>query len=493
MAEERLSYTVAADDGETNARQVDLILTYDPNAMNQDGSFTVTGASGTYETLDSSGNVVNTDQVTGLGPSTGFGSPDNKLFVGTTPYVTSNGITFTINNVDDSDDGSGSVNFYSPDGTSYLEDNHQAPASNVSEAAVTCFVSGTLIRTAAGDVAVENLQVGDIAVTSSGAQYPIRWLGHRKIDCRRHRRPHEAKPVRIAAHAFGENLPARDLFVSPGHSLCVDVLGEVLIPASALVNGTTIAQIDVENVTYWHVELEDHQIILAENLPVESYLEMGNRAFFAQADLVAFDASPDVPARTHDDFCRPFHCEGDLVSALRLQLSRRASMLGWRLEPRGMDGLRLEVDGNRLDACVRGLVARFAIPKDVREIWLVSGTNTPAAISDSSDRRNLGACVQALAVDDGFGGHQSIAIDDPLLSVGFHDVEREGDRCWRWTSGRARLPVALLNGAEDEFFLRVELGAPMLPHWVLMTGSSSQTHATVERLHAGAIRSRVRP
>ena len=46
----------------------------------------------------------------------------------------------------------------------------------------------------------------------------------------------------------------------------------------ALVNGTTITQVEVDEVTYWHVELDSHDVILAEGPPAESYLEMGNRA-----------------------------------------------------------------------------------------------------------------------------------------------------------------------------------------------------------------------
>ena len=86
--------------------------------------------------------------------------------------------------------------------------------------------------------------------------------------------------MRIAAHAFAENRPARDLVVSPGHSIAVDLLGEVLIPASSLINGTTIRQESAERVTYWHVELESHDLLVTENLPTESYLDMGNRGFF---------------------------------------------------------------------------------------------------------------------------------------------------------------------------------------------------------------------
>ena len=75
--------------------------------------------------------------------------------------------------------------------------------------------------------------------------------------------------------------------VSPGHSICVDVIGEVLIPALHLVNGCTIIQTDITKVVYWHIELDEHDIILAEGLPTESYLDMGNRDFFAENQIVA--------------------------------------------------------------------------------------------------------------------------------------------------------------------------------------------------------------
>ena len=206
---------------------------------------------------------------------------------------------------------------------------------------VTCFARGTLIRTAQGDVAVEHLEVGDVAVTASGTHRPISWVGHRTIECGRHARPTEVLPVRIAAHAFGDNRPARDLVVSPGHSIAVDVLGETLIPASSLINGATIRQEQVERVTYFHVELESHDLLLSENLATESYMEMGNRGFFADGgDIVALYAVPDArPVATHADFCRPFHETGALVESVRERLAARAATLGWTLTDRPLADL----------------------------------------------------------------------------------------------------------------------------------------------------------
>ena len=103
------------------------------------------------------------------------------------------------------------------------------------------------------------------------------------------------------------------------------------MPAGALVNGTTITQLAVDSVTYWHVELETHDILLAENLACESYIERGNRAFFAEADVVALAAGPDATApRTHADVCRPWHADGPIVDALRTSLRLRADAPGRR-------------------------------------------------------------------------------------------------------------------------------------------------------------------
>ena len=123
-------------------------------------------------------------------------------------------------------------------------------------------------------------------------------------------------------------MPTRDVYVSPEHSLCVSVAKEeVLIPAEKLVNGSTVAFAPTDTVTYWHVELDSHDILLANNLPAESFLKMGaNRRFFAaNGDL---DVPQGIKGRSHADFCRPFHDGGLVVRAVRAKLQARAELLG---------------------------------------------------------------------------------------------------------------------------------------------------------------------
>ena len=144
--------------------------------------------------------------------------------------------------------------------------------------AVSCFAAGTLIRTTMGPVPVERLRPGLRAVTRLGEAAEMIWIGHRVVDCQHHPDPAAVCPVRINASAFGPGLPARDLMLSPDHAVYVDA---VLIPIRCLINGVSIRQLVVPSVTYYHVELPEHGVILAEDLPVESYLEAGDRSNFS--------------------------------------------------------------------------------------------------------------------------------------------------------------------------------------------------------------------
>ncbi|MET7244972.1 Hint domain-containing protein [Methylobacterium sp. EM32] len=190
--------------------------------------------------------------------------------------------------------------------------------------APVCFVTGSRLRTLRGEIAVEDLRVGDRAVTASGALRPVVWIGHRAMAGAGTALPPHQQPVRIRAGAFGPGLPARDLSLSPGHPVLVganaDGKGGHLVPIMCLINGTSIAREPVASVTYWHVELDAHDILLAEGLPAESYLDWGDRPFFEDASDHALH-NPDfvVPGLTAR--CRPVAVEGPVVDAERARLS----------------------------------------------------------------------------------------------------------------------------------------------------------------------------
>jgi hypothetical protein len=187
-----------------------------------------------------------------------------------------------------------------------------------------CFTAGTRIATISGEMAVEQLRVGDQVQLAGGGTAPVVWLGHRRVDCRRHPRPHDVHPVRIAAHAFGLSRPRREMWLSPDHSVFID---DVLIPVRYLLNGVTLRQEAAAEVTYWHIELPAHEIVLAEGLPAESYLDTGNRSAFANGGAVIV-AHPDFARRVwHEAGCAPLVTEGPRRDAVYRRLLVQAAAL----------------------------------------------------------------------------------------------------------------------------------------------------------------------
>ena len=163
---------------------------------------------------------------------------------------------------------------------------------------VTCFTAGTLITTADGDVPVEQLKTGDLVRTASGDVRPVKWVGIQPVSLHFASRE-RTMPVLIKAGALGENLPKRDLIVSPGHAMLID---GVLCNASALINGTTIVRHDPgADFNYYHVELDSHDLLISEGAPSESYLcTMDRNKFSNVAEYEATFGADRTPAMPMD-------------------------------------------------------------------------------------------------------------------------------------------------------------------------------------------------
>ncbi len=312
-----------------------------------------------------------------------------------------------------------------------------------------CFAEGTRIATARGPVALEALRVGDMIVAPDGSSSAAIWVGHRHVDCRRHPKPQDVWPVKVEAHAFGAGLPLHDLFLSPDHSVFT---GGALIPVRYLVNGRTIAQVPRAAVTYWHVELPRHGILLAEGLPCESYLDTGNRSAFAGGGPVL---------QLHPEFARqvwqregyaPLILEGPLLHRIRAGLVAQAEALGHvRTEAADM---RLELGGATLRPRRRGDAYSFALPPGERIVRLRSRSAAPAETRGTSDDcRRLGVAVRGIAFDG-----EPADLADTRLGTGWHAVEFEGSKpVWRWTDGAAEIDV---RGAR-----RVQIAVAMSMHY----------------------------
>lgn len=217
-------------------------------------------------------------------------------------------------------------------GGSYINDVFGVTSDPFSGTLVTvtdpppCFLAGTVISTPKGGVAVEQLSVGDVVLTGDRGVAPITWIGSRRIDCNRHAEPMRIWPILVRAGAFAAARPARDLFLSPDHAIFAQ---GVLIPVKYLLNGRSIVQVASDEVTYFHLELPEHSVILAEGLAVESYLDTGDRRAFSGAEgpriLHPFFGSErtDIALVMEALGCAPFRVTGPEVEQTRATLARR--------------------------------------------------------------------------------------------------------------------------------------------------------------------------
>lgn len=329
-------------------------------------------------------------------------------------------------------------------------DVHIPGATFNSDATLFCFAEDTLIATADGPVAVQELAVGAMVVTASGERRPVKWIGRLVAHPSRHPRPQEVNPVCVRAHAFGPDMPMRDLRVSPGHAIYVD---GVLVPAGELVNDATIFQEEVEHVRYFHIELDSHDVLLAEGLPCESYLDDGNRASAVNAtEFVQLYGRLDP--KSWDDACAPLVAGGPQLVAIQQRLNARAEALGWVLCD--VADLKIEADGvTILPECDADNRFRFRVPAAERLVLRTASGVLAHVMPGVSDRRRLGVAVSRLSIDGAM-----VALDAELFGEGFHPVELHGEQGWRWTNGAAMLTIA----SPVAVLVEVEL-AMVAPSW----------------------------
>ena len=198
---------------------------------------------------------------------------------------------------------------------------------------IPCFVRGTLILTPRGLVAVEALAPGDAVLTvreHGPSERPVIWAGQRAFGTVAAPLPEQLCPVLIRAGAFGPGVPERDLRLSPGHAVFA---GKYLIEAQHLINGTTVLRdTTCRTVTYHHIALDAHDILLAENLPAESYLDCGGRASFTGSSAVSSTPillRPDASAPIEAMGCAPLAPAGSAaLRKIHALLDRQASLAG---------------------------------------------------------------------------------------------------------------------------------------------------------------------
>ncbi|WP_249201771.1 Hint domain-containing protein, partial [Acetobacter thailandicus] len=487
-------------------------LTLDSNAS-------VTIDSGTNLTLDQStlpsgtitlngGTLNNTNALSSSGPLTiAFGSTPSTVTLDA--YALSN-VTFTNVTPEDTinlhnsygevslvDDGTGIIKVLSKsgqtltylhtgqksDGSYYTASDFTDPATDDNASitggddTVVCFLAGSMIRTPSGLTAVEALETGDdVLVYDNGqpATQRVTWAGQAHCTVRPELTDDEAGyPVRILKDAIEKGVPFKDLLITAEHCLFFD--GK-FIPARMLVNGRSVFyDKSITSYDYYHIETEQHSVIMADGTLTESYLDTGNRRAFTQKSAVISMAK--TRELTWDDAAAPLGVTRDFVEPVYRKIEARAEKANRvvQAEPQPLTKetkLHLTTESGAVIRQAREHNGRavFMIPGGVNAVRIVTRASRPSDVIGPfiDDRRYFGIAV----------GEVSVFERNKMRQVTSHLVEHDIDG-WngfqghdmRWTSGNALLSLGE-RAADSIALLSIEI--------------KETTHYTVEETAAEA-------
>ena len=315
------------------------------------------------------------------------------------------------------------------------------------DAVLVCFLPGSLINTPYGTKAVEDLSVDDeIIAYVDGVATPRRvtWTGQAHCNVRSHRPDDEAGyPVRILKDAIADGVPFKDMLITAEHCLFFD--GK-FVPARMLVNGRSIFfDKSITSYDYYHIETEDHSVIMADGMLTESYLDTGNRhAFTQKGNVVSIGGSRNL---TWDDAAAPLGVSREFAEPLFRQAEARAIAAGITRKDAAPEltedaDLHLVTDTGASIRPAREHNGRitFMIPTGVQSIRIASNASRPSDVVGPfvDDRRYFGVAVGDITL---FEGNRSRTITSHLTDReldGWNALEWED--C-RWTSGNGLLPL----------------------------------------------------
>ncbi|WP_281700584.1 Hint domain-containing protein [Acetobacter malorum] len=320
---------------------------------------------------------------------------------------------------------------------------------------VVCFLAGSMIRTVDGDVAVENIQIGDEVVTfdwKTGAENvrPVVWAGTARATVHANLQDDEAGyPVRILKDAVADGVPYQDLLVTSEHCLFFD--GK-FVPVRMLVNGSSIFyDKSITAYDYYHIETAEHSVVAANGVLTESYLDTGNRRSFRQEGKVA---SIGGRAKTWEADAGAELCvDRAFVEPLFRKLEARKSCITEGL--RHAETVALTDDANLHLVTETGAVIRpvrrdgqrynFMLPANVASVRIVSRASRPADVIGPfvDDRRQMGVAVGNVTFVTAARQENIVAHLAEAKPEGWHADMSRADVAW--TTGNAVLPLAGLT------------------------------------------------
>ncbi|GBQ29380.1 hypothetical protein AA0472_2978 [Acetobacter estunensis NRIC 0472] len=410
------------------------------------GTLVITPASGvtllTFSNISGFGNTGSTIEIPGSSKVTNatYNSTSN-----TTSITTDTGITVEVSG--DYTISNNSLYQQESGGNLYIS---ASPTNSLGTSAVlVCFLSGSMIRTSKGDVAVEDIQIGDQVVTfdwrnNQDVIRPVVWTGKGHCKVRFDLPDDEAGwPVRVLKDAIADEVPYKDMLITAEHCLFFE---DKFVPVRMLVNGRSIFyDKSITSYDYYHVETERHSVITTDGMLTESYLDTGNRRSFRQEGKVVLLGG--TPRSWEEHGAADLSVSREIVEPLFRHLEARAETSGLTNTATALvltedADLHLVTTDGRVIRQARQAngYAMFMIPSNITSVRIASRTCRPSDTIGPfvDDRRHLGVLVGEVSL---FDSRQTRKIDTHLTDAGLlgWDVQ-EASPC-RWTNGNALLPL----------------------------------------------------
>ncbi|MGV4856966.1 membrane protein [Acetobacter indonesiensis] len=313
-----------------------------------------------------------------------------------------------------------------------------------------CFLAGSMIRTTSGEVAVEDIHIGDEVIafdwrSNTDVVRPVVWVGKTHVNIRHGMPDDEAGwPVRILKDAIADGVPYKDMLITSEHCL---FFKDRFVPVRMLVNGVSIFyDKSISSYDYYHVETEQHSVITADGMLTESYLDTGNRSSFRQEGKIA--TLRGAVKSWEDDAGAPLGVERSFVEPLFRAIEWREDKVSKEQVPAVVE---LTNDPDLHLVTETGAVIRpmrrtsqdysFMLPPGTRSVHVVSRASRPSDVIGPfvDDRRYMGVAVGEVRL---FCAKEQFDITSHLRTEkpqGWH-----ADMGWQgaaWTDGNAILSL----------------------------------------------------
>ncbi|MCX2562327.1 Hint domain-containing protein [Acetobacter farinalis] len=339
-----------------------------------------------------------------------------------------------------------------------------------------CFLAGSMIRTTNGEVAVEDVRIGDEVIAfdwrnNTDIVRPVVWVGTAHVNVRHGLPDDEAGwPVRILKDAIADGVPYKDMLITAEHCL---FFKDRFVPVRMLVNGVSIFyDKSITSYDYYHVETEQHSVITADGMLTESYLDTGNRSSFRQEGKVV--TLRGAVKSWEDDAGALLNVDRSFVEPLYRALEWRETWHENSASGSAAPATKPELtsDPDLHLVTTTGAIIRpmrqtaqhysFMLPPDTKSVNVVSRASRPSDVIGPfvDDRRYMGVAVGEVRL---FCAKQQFDITSHLTAekpAGWHD-----DMGWdgvAWTSGNAELPLGdhLSNGKMGILSVTVRAAGP---------------------------------